>query len=221
MKKLLVFSPHSDDETLGAGGMLLKHVKEKDEIYWVNVTNAKEEYGYPKEVEIQGIDEVNTVASLYGVKELIDLRLEPAGLDKYRISELVQIFADIVNKIQPQIIIIPFQYDIHTDHRIVFDAVYSCTKSFRFPSIEKVLCMEILSETDYAITDHGFVPNYYVDISDYIDKKIEIMKKYKNEIKPSPFPRNEDAIRGLAKFRAAGCNAEYAEAFRVIKEIEH
>ena len=66
----------------------------------------------------------------------------------------------------------------------------------------------------------GYVPNYYVDISGYLEEKIAIMKEYKNEIKESPFPRNEQAIRGLAKYRAAACNVEYAEAFRVLKEIE-
>ena len=80
--------------------------------------------------------------------------------------------------------------------------------------------MEILSETDYAVSDKGFVPNYYVDISPYIEKKIEIMKEYKSEIKASPFPRNVEAVRGLAKYRAAGCNVEYAEAFWLLKEIE-
>lgn len=220
MKKLLIFSPHADDETLGAGGTLLKHQKEKDEIYWVNVTNAKIEYGYSAQEEEQGKLETERVAKQYGVKRFIDLQMEPAGLDKYRTSELVQKFADIVKEVQPQIIYLPFPYDVHTDHRIVFDAVYSCTKAFRYPSIEKVLCMEILSETDYAVSDKGFVPNYFVDISEFMEEKISIMKEYKNEIKPSPFPRNEDAIRGLAKYRAAACNVEYAEAFRVLKEIE-
>ena len=220
MKKILVVSPHADDEVLGAGGTILKHVQEGDKVYWINVTNAKEEYGYSKEEELQRRQEIEIVAKKYGVEELINLGLEPAGLDKYGMSALVRKFAEIMKQISPQIVIMPFQYDVHSDHRIVFDAVYSCIKSFRYHSIEKILCMEILSETDYAVSDKGFVPNYYVDISPYIEKKIEIMKEYKSEIKASPFPRNVEAVRGLAKYRAAGCNVEYAEAFWLLKEIE-
>ena len=220
MKKILVFSPHSDDETLGAGGMLLKHRNKGDEIYWVNVTRNRELYGSTKEDELCGQKEINLVAEKYGVSKLFDLGLEPAGLDKYRTSELIEMFSKIVKEVEPQIVLMPFRNDIHTDHRIVFDAVFACTKAFRYPSIKKVLSMEIISETDYAYSDMGFVPNYYVDISDYIDNKIEIMKNYKDEIKNSPFPRNEEAIRGLAKYRGAACNVEYAEAFRIIKEIE-
>lgn len=218
--KVLVVSPHTDDETLGAGGIILKYANTGNEVYWLNVTNAKEEYGYTKEEEWRGKEQVEKVANLYGVKEYIDLNLEPAGLDKYRTSELVRLFAEIVKKIEPQVVIIPYKNDVHTDHRIVFETMYSCTKAFRYPSIRKVLCMEIISETDYAVADEGFVPNYYVDISDYIDKKIDIMKVYESEIGNSPFPRNEEAIRGLAKYRAAACNAHYAEAFRLLKEIE-
>lgn len=218
--KILVVSPHTDDETLGAGGTLLKYANTGNEIYWLNVTNAKEEYGYTKEEEKLGKEQVARVANLYGVKEYIDLKLEPAGLDKYRTAELVRMFAETIKEIEPQVVIIPYKNDVHTDHRIVFETMYSCTKAFRYSSIQKVLCMEIISETDYAVSDEGFVPNYYVDISDYIDKKIDIMKVYESEIKESPFPRNEEAIRGLAKYRAAACNAHYAEAFRLIKEIE-
>lgn len=221
MTKVLIISPHTDDETLGAGGTLLKYASENKDIYWLNVTNAKAEYGYTKQDEENGINETKKVASLYGIKEFVDLALEPAGLDRYKTSDLINLFADRIRKISPQIIIMPFKNDVHSDHRIVFDVVYSCTKAFRCPCVEKILCMEIISETDYAETDEGFVPNYYVDISGYIDQKIDIMKVYKNEIKESPFPRNEDAIRGLAKFRGAGCNCEYAEAFRCIKIIEH
>lgn len=220
MKKLLVVSPHADDETLGAGGTLLRYSRNGNKIYWINVTNAKEEYGYAKEEELQRRGELERVAARYGVEALDNLELTPAGLDEYPMSELVQIFSERIKRIQPNIVLIPFQYDVHSDHRIVFDAVYSCTKSFRYPEIEKILCMEILSETDYAVPAHGFVPNYYVDISAYMEEKIDILKEYKSEIKPSPFPRNEEAVRGLARYRAAGCNVKYAEGFHLLKAIE-
>ena len=96
----------------------------------------------------------------------------------------------------------------------------ACCKSFRTPSVEKIMCTEIISETDYADSDYGFVPNYFVDISEYIDEKIRILAIYNSEVKESPFPRNEEAIRGLAKYRGASCYAHYAEAYRVLKIIE-
>lgn len=148
--KILVVSPHTDDETLGAGGFLLKHADAGDDLYWLNVTNVKEKYGYTKDEEVQGREEIRRVSARYRMKEYIDLELEPAGLDKYHTSELVQMFSKEVERIQPDIVILPFSNDVHSDHKIVFEAAYSSTKSFRYPSVKKVLCMEIISETDYA-----------------------------------------------------------------------
>lgn len=80
--------------------------------------------------------------------------------------------------------------------------------------------MEILSETDYAMSEIGFVPNYFVDISDYLETKIAIMQNYKSEIKEAPFPRSGSSIKGLAQYRGAGAGVLLAEGFRMIKMIE-
>lgn len=217
---IVVFSPHADDETLGAGGTLLKHHLQGDRIFGVNVTDVKEEYGYSKEAVEKSRKELAMVSQEYHMEKFYNLKLEPAGLNTCNVRELIQCFSEIMNEIKPQVVILPFPYDIHTDHHCVFEAVHACTKAFRYPFIEKILCMEIISETDYALPNRGFVPNYFVDISNTIEKKVEIMKLYKSEIKDSPFPRNEKAVRGLAKFRAAACNVEYAEAFWLLKQIE-
>ena len=56
-----------------------------------------------------------------------------------------------------------------------------------------------------------------LDVTDYLDKKIEIMKTYESEIDASPFPRNEDAIRGLASYRGATAHYKYSEAFYLVR----
>ncbi len=81
--------------------------------------------------------------------------------------------------------------------------------------------MEVLSETEFApsLKEFAFTPNYFVDISDFIEKKIEIMRFYKSEIKSSPFPRSINNIKALATLRGAMAGCEYAESFILIKEI--
>ena len=56
-------------------------------------------------------------------------------------------------------------------------------------------------------------------VVNYLEKKIEILQVYKNEIGISPFPRSIEAVKGLAAYRAATCNCKYAEAFKILKEI--
>ena len=82
--------------------------------------------------------------------------------------------------------------------------------------------MEALSETEFApsVIEDSFYPNVFVDISKYIDKKIQIMEIYKNEMGNHPFPRSERNIRSLGTLRGATSGCEYAEGFMLIKEIK-
>lgn len=79
--------------------------------------------------------------------------------------------------------------------------------------------MEILSETDFGRPEMPFYPNYFVDISNYIEKKIEALKIYDTEMGRHPFPRSEENIKALAVLRGAMAGVPYAEAFRLIKKI--
>ena len=81
--------------------------------------------------------------------------------------------------------------------------------------------METLSETEFtpSTKEDSFIPNMFVDITDFIERKIEIMNIYKNEIGTHPFPRSERNIRALATFRGATAGCEYAESFMILKEI--
>lgn len=220
MSRILVVSPHPDDETLGAGGTLLRYKDEGNDIYWLNFTNMKEEYGYIEERIQSRNDEIEIVNKLYGFTKMYNLELEPSGLDKYSKLELISYVSEIIKEIEPNIIILPNRKDIHSDHKIVFDTIFSCTKSFRYPSIEKILVMEIVSETDFSHDVSSFKPNYFIDITKYMDMKIEIMEIYKSEFQSHPFPRSIENIRALAMNRGATAGKYYVEAFMLIKAIE-
>jgi LmbE family N-acetylglucosaminyl deacetylase len=82
--------------------------------------------------------------------------------------------------------------------------------------------METLSETEFSsnIQAGGFIPNVFIDISKFIDKKIKIINTYKSEMREHPFPRSERNIRALATFRGASSGCEYSESFILLKEIK-
>ena len=110
--------------------------------------------------------------------------------------------------------------DVHSDHRVAFDAVYSCTKSFRKPFVEQILMIEALSETEFALATQAtsFVPNVYVDITPYIEKKLEIMSMYEGELMKEPYPRSLSSVRALARVRGSRAGVMYAEAFQLLYE---
>jgi LmbE family N-acetylglucosaminyl deacetylase len=216
-KKVLAIAVHPDDETLGCGGTLLKHKANGDEINWLICTTIDKNHSYYETRE----KEISNVSILYDFDTVHNLRLKTMQVDEYSMSELIVNISKIINEVQPNIIYLPFKGDVHSDHRKIFEASYSCTKSFRYPFIKKIYMMETLSETEFAPStkEDGFIPNAFVDISEFLENKIEIMKVFESEIAEHPFPRSEKNLRALATLRGATCGCEYAESFIILKEI--
>lgn len=220
MEKYLIVATHPDDETLGAGGLMLRKKAEGNKVFVLNMTHMDTLYGYSDDNIQQRNNEIDKMVESYNLDGYYNLKLKPAGLDSYEEGELLHKIADVFNDVKPSVVILPYHKDVHSDHRITFDMCYSCTKNFRYPYIKKVLMMETPSETDFAFYESGFKPNYFVNISDYIDKKIEISKIFKSEIHEHPFPRSEKNIRAYGTIRGAVMGVDCAEAFALVKSIE-
>lgn len=222
MKNVIVISAHPDDETLGAGGTLLKHLENGDKVFWLIATNIFEDQGFDKERVESRQREIEKVSTAFGFEQVFLLDYPTMTLSSSSLIKMVPEISNIFNKVQPEVIYCLNRSDAHSDHRVLFDAVMACTKSFRYPFIKKVLLYECLSETEFAPAVHEkvFIPNYFVDISDYFKKKIEIMKIFDSELGEHPFPRSERNIEALATYRGATAGVEYAEAFQAIKIIE-
>lgn len=147
-----------------------------------------------------------------------NLGFKPTGLDRYDDSEIIQKISSVIKEVEPTIVVLPFFSDVHSDHRITFNLCYSCTKTFRYPFIKKIMMMEIVSETEYAL--HAFKPNYFIDIADYIEQKIQILYYFESEVGIHPFPRSEETIRANSMVRGAMAGVKYAEAFIILKSID-
>ena len=217
--KVMVISPHPDDETLGAGGTLLRAKKEGNKIYWLNMTSMKENLGYT----VESIDgrrrQIQEIRQFYQFDDVLDLQLASTKLEQYDSAKIIREISSFVSKIQPDTIILPDYNDAHSDHKCTFDWGYACTKVFRHPYVKCIVTMEIPSETDFGKPANPFIPGLYVDISNYIDKKKEAIKIYRTELGEHPFPRSLENIEAHAIVRGASAGVMYAEAFRVIKMI--
>lgn len=220
-KKILFIAPHPDDETLGAGGTILKHKTQGDKIFWIILTNIHAEHGWELERVKQRQQEIDEVADAYQFDGVYKLDLPTTKLDELPMGEIISKILAVIKEIEPSTIYLQNRSDVHSDHRISFDAIMACTKSFRYPFIKRILMYETITETDFspAIPENQFIPNVFVDISEYIDKKIDIMKVYASEVMNAPMPRSLDNIRNLAQYRGARIGANAAEAFQLIFEI--
>ena len=220
MSKILAVSVHPDDETLGCGGTLLKHNEKGNKIFWLILTRANDKVtSIPNIVNLQK-QYVNKVAATYNFEDFKQLSFLTTELDRYPLGEIIREISNYIDQIEPSVIYFNHCNDVHSDHRVAFDAIYSCTKSFRYPFITKILMYETLSETEFApaLPCASFTPNVYVDITDYLDQKIEIMKLYETELMEAPYPRSISSIEALARFRGSRAGVKYAEAFMLLYE---
>ena len=135
---------------------------------------------------------------------------------------LVNYISGVVAGFQPDEVLLPYPGDVHSDHRVTFEAVSACTKWFRHRTVKRVLAYETLSETDFGIDprDAQFKPNLFVNISDYLEQKLQLMRVYSSELGEFPFPRSEKSLRALAQIRGAQAGCEAAEAFMSLRVLE-
>ena len=176
--KTLVVAPHPDDELLGCGGLLLKRGEQGAEIGWLIITAISETNGWPKDAEATRNREIETVRAGLAIasENVFQLGFAPAGLDDVRRSDLVSRIAKVVGQFKPTEVLLPFPGDTHSDHLHAFEAAQACVKSFRSPSVRRVLCYETLSETNFGIPiQNAFRPNLFVDITPHLDSKVELL----------------------------------------------
>jgi LmbE family N-acetylglucosaminyl deacetylase len=221
MNKILFIAPHPDDETLGCGGTILRHKACGDEIHWLIITGMIKDYGWSaKNIEIRE-KEIELVKNAYKFNKVHKLNFPAASLDQIKTLDLVEKIGAVMKLVEPNIVYMPFRFDVHSDHRITAKAVQSCIKRFRRPYICKVLMYESISETDQNFTEgRPFRPNVFINIDNFIDQKIDIMNIYASEVGEHPFPRSENSIRALSILRGSNSFNEAAEAFELVFECQ-
>lgn len=217
--KILVIAPHPDDETLGCGGTLLRHKAEGDEIHWLIMTKMNKDI-VKENIFNKRKQEIKQVSKRYSFDSFKEANFLTTELDAIPKKMIIDTISDYFKEIEPNVVYLPYANDVHTDHQVIVDAAMACLKSFRYPYIKKVRSYETISETEFTIKENTvFQPNLWIDISNFLEEKLEIMKLYESEIGDPPFPRSIENIKSLATIRGSTVNVKYAEAFITLKEI--
>tara|TARA_B100000787_G_scaffold152593_1_gene126350 strand:+ start:43981 stop:44655 length:675 start_codon:yes stop_codon:yes gene_type:complete len=222
-KKVLILSPHADDEILGCGGFISKFSKQNYHINVLILTNANK--GAPEIYSPEKIKEIRNEAKIsnnfIGTKKLFFEDLPALNLSNYPIYKIANVINKYIAEINPEIVLIPSANDIHDDHKIIFKAAKVSMRFNKKNNIKKILSYEVLSETEWNENEKSFNPNYFVklDKSD-IDKKVKAFLKYKSQVKKFPHPRSKEAIINLSKVRGSHVFMRHAEAFKVERILD-
>lgn len=216
--RMLVIAPHPDDEVIGCGGTILKNRAEGGEAFLCVVTAAHPPEWNKKIIKTKK-EERAKAAKLLGIKKSLFLDFPATKLDTISQSELIKKISTCVKAVKPESVFVSHWGDLHKDHKVVFDAAMVATRPFN-TSVKKVLCYEIPSSTSLVPNkEAAFLPNVFVDISNVLEKKLEIMKVYKTELRKHPHPRSIEALRVHAKKRGTQIGVKAAEAFVLVRHI--
>ncbi len=217
---ILVVAPHADDEILGVGGAIAKYIDEGHKVYVCIVTRGHLSM-FPEEILLKLREEVISAHNYLGVEETIFIDFPAVLLSEVPKWEINKKINEVVEKISPQIVYIPHFGDMHLDHDIVAKATMVAVRPIKNNKVLEVYSYETLSETEWNVphSSNTFIPNTYVDISNYIDKKVNAMSYFTTQLKDFPHPRSLEAIRSLAKLRGSTVGVNAAEAFSLVRRI--
>lgn len=222
MDNILIIAPHADDEIIGCGATIAKHIHKGDIVSIIIATNAFE--GAPELFSKESIEIVRKEATeahkLLGVQNTFFLDFPAPALNAFPEFKISIKLSEIFSEVKPVTMYIPHPGDIHQDHKALYRAsLVAARPQFNY-SIKNIYCYETLSETEWApLQEKPFVPNHFVNVTDFFDKKIEAFKCFETQIKQFPHPRSLEAFEALAKFRGSTIGVGRAEAFFVERQI--
>lgn len=220
-KKILICAAHPDDETIGCGGTIAKHVDSGDEVYSLCMTDGVSSRNKvsKKDINIR-IKSMNKASKILGFKWIKNKGNFPDNqLDSVNFLKIVKKIEQAKKKIKPDIIYTHYVDDLNIDHRIVAEATFTAFRPMK-KNFSKIFSFEIPSATDYRYyKKKSFSPNFINDISKFWNKKKLALLAYEQELHKYPNSRSLKGIETLSKYRGNQNGLKFAEAFILVKEI--
>jgi LmbE family N-acetylglucosaminyl deacetylase len=223
MNKVIIISPHPDDEVLGCGATIARHVYEGDEVMVVIATNAS--IGAPELYTRHDVATVRKEAKkahkLLGVNDTVFMDFPAPALNSYPIYKISLALLEVFKEFKPSVLYLPHPGDLHQDHDIIYRSALVAARPQGEHRIGSIYCYETLSETEWTpIQDNNpFVPDHFVEVTDFFEKKIEAFRCYNSQIRIFPHSRSIEGLIALATFRGATVGVKRAEAFEVERQI--
>ncbi len=218
--RVLVVAPHMDDEVLGCGGTIVRHVLNADRVAVCVVANRAYDHTYDDAKIAREKDACRAAKAVLGYDELTFLDLPDERLDDRQIDIIVPI-EKVVQATRPDVVYVPHRGDLNQDHRAVFEAARVACRPHAAHAIRSVRVFEVPSSTDQVtgVSEWPFAPTLYVDITGVLEKKIAAMRSYEAESRPFPNPRSPQGLTAYAQKRGMETAVPAAEAFMVLRDL--
>lgn len=216
-----VIAAHPDDEVLGCGGTIARLAIEGARVHVLLMADGETSRGKDRlhPVDPTRLAERNAAAAaackVLGCASLEVLALPDNRLDGLELLEVIKRIEVFLQRHQPSTVLTHHQGDVNIDHRVVHDAVIAACRPQPHHTVKELLFFEVPSSTEWRPPGSGqpFSPNWFVDITTTLEKKLEALRAYEAELRAFPHPRSLKAVGALAQWRGATVGVEAAEAF--------
>jgi LmbE family N-acetylglucosaminyl deacetylase len=213
---ILIVAAHPDDEALGCGATILKHTKNGDKVQIVFLSD-----GFKSRDNDDNRDSsAEEVSKTLGCETPIFFNFPDNQLDTVSLLEVVKKIEKIIDEYKPNIVYTHHSGDLNIDHRIAHKAVVTACRPQPDFCVKEIYAFEVLSSTEWQT--HGinpFCPNTFVDVTEYMDIKKQVLEIYSKEMHQPPHSRSiENALR-LNALRGNFVGIDYAESFQVVRVI--
>jgi N-acetylglucosamine malate deacetylase 1 len=225
-KSILVVAAHPDDEVLGCGGTIAKHVFEGDRVFVIiaaeGITSRlhSDESVIPEELAHLR-DSSELASSILGVSQNFYLDFPDNRLDSINRLDIVRSIESIVYETNPSVVYVHHGGDVNIDHQVLFHSVITAVRPLPSSGVRQILTFETLSSTEWQapFPNLAFIPNWFVDIEPFFETKVNALSAYSTELRPWPHPRSQRGIATLASLRGSQVGLNRAEAFQLIRHI--
>jgi len=216
----MVVAAHPDDEILGCGGTIARHIANGDFVHVIFLTNgvgargeADTEAGERQSAAWQALQTL-------GVQNASFNDFPDNQLDDVPLINVVRVIEQAAGSILPTTVYTHHSNDLNIDHRVCHNATKTAFRPIPGQSVKAVYAFEVLSSTEWAFgTGKSFTPSLFVDIGDYLTLKRQALTAYAKEMRVFPHARSFESVDALARCRGATVGVEAAEAFEVIREV--
>lgn len=219
-QKVLVVAAHPDDELLGLGGTLVRHVRQGDEVHILILGDGESSRLLETNIALRA-DFARMAAKELGAKSITLESLSDNQFDLHSLLSIIKIVERHICAVRPDIVYTHHVHDLNIDHQYTCQAVLTAARPMEGQSVRKILSFETVSATEWQAprTEYAFCPNEYVNIEDSIEEKIKLLKMYDDEMRTFPHPRSYEGVRLLAQKRGMEVGFRYAEAFEVLRNL--
>lgn len=227
MSVALVIAAHPDDEVLGCGATIARLADEGWAVHVVIVAEGATSRNVMRDPALheQELSELARCAEeangILGAASVKLLALPDNRMDGMELLDVVKIVEAEIERHRPVMVLTHHAGDVNVDHRVLHDAVITACRSQPGHSVKTLLFFEVPSSTEWRPAASGmqFVPDYFYDVTDSLDRKLAALNAYAPEMRVFPHPRSIKAVEHLAGWRGATIGCVAAEAFMLGRAI--